>query len=384
VKMQPKLIASAITVALLAGAVHAAENAGGGQPTSTPTQTTPPAEINLQKVTAELVNAKFRCSIITEMQEAARQAGVKIRTDNFVAIPLDDGSSVVVNAGIAGVEDLTLEQLAQGADVLFTFLRVPLGSALPSGFYTVRFFQTPGTTQWKAQFRNLEGQVALETDAEVGPGDSAQKQEPRLTGGVIYDPVTGEFKIVIDIHWGKGNAQAQVLLGTGGPDPTPLPAAGQKIAQVTANLYEAAREIINTVKTNTYRQVIIGSSDDNLVVHTVFQGVEKLTLDELAKGQDVFFGYFLTPQASGLPSGFYTVRIAQSATGEWLARFVDAKGNTVKEVQATVGYGKPPVQKQRGLTIEIEPDGTICIDLEIRGLIIKLCVGPKNFADSSR
>jgi hypothetical protein len=40
-KTQPKLIASAITVALLAGAVHAAENAGGGQPTSTPTHTVP-------------------------------------------------------------------------------------------------------------------------------------------------------------------------------------------------------------------------------------------------------------------------------------------------------------------------------------------------------
>jgi hypothetical protein len=36
-----KLIASAITVALLAGAVHAAENADGGQPTSTPTHTVP-------------------------------------------------------------------------------------------------------------------------------------------------------------------------------------------------------------------------------------------------------------------------------------------------------------------------------------------------------
>jgi hypothetical protein len=40
-KAHPKLIASAITAALLAGAVHAAENAGGGQPTSTPTHTVP-------------------------------------------------------------------------------------------------------------------------------------------------------------------------------------------------------------------------------------------------------------------------------------------------------------------------------------------------------
>jgi hypothetical protein len=323
-------------------------------------------------------NKAFRDAVASEIQVAARQAGVKIHTDNFVAIPLDDGSSVVVNAGIAGVENLTLEQLARGADVLFVFLRVPRGrvpqgSGLPSGFYTVRFLQTPGTTQWKAQFRNLEGQVALETDAEVGPGDPAQKETPRLTGGVGCDFDKGECWIKIDIRWKEANAKASVRLGTGGPDPTPLPAAGQKIAQATANFYEAARGIINTVKINTYRQVIIGSRDDILVVHTVFQGVEERTLDELAKGQDVFFGYFRVPQGSGIPAGFYTVRIARSATGEWLARFVDAKGNTVKEVPATVGHGEPPAQKTSGrLTIEIDPD-EICIDFHIGPIVIKVC-----------
>jgi len=42
-KAHPKLIATTITAALLAGAVYAAENAGGGQPTSTPTWTVPVA-----------------------------------------------------------------------------------------------------------------------------------------------------------------------------------------------------------------------------------------------------------------------------------------------------------------------------------------------------
>jgi hypothetical protein len=275
------------------------------------------------------------------------------------------------------VENLTLEQLAQGADVLFTFLRLPQGSALPSGFYTVRFFQTPGTTQWKAQFRNLDGRVALETDAQVGPGDPAQKEipKPRLTGGVFIDPrnpITGS-RIEIDIHWEKGNAKASVRLGTGGPDPTPLPAAGQVIAQATANFYERVRKIINTYKDNTYRQVIIGSRDDILVVHTVFQGVEKLTIDDLAKGQDVFLGYFRIPQGSALPSGFYMVRIAKSATGEWLARFVDAKGNTVKEVPATVGHGETPArQKPIELTIDIGMS-SICIDVRFGPIVIKLC-----------
>jgi hypothetical protein len=282
----------------------------------------------------EQANQTFRSTVASAMQEAAKLAGVTITTDNFVAILLDDGSSVVVNAGIAGVENLTLEQLAKGADVLFVFLRPPQGSGLPSGFYTVRFFQTPGTTQWKAQFRNLEGQVALETDAEVGLGDLA-REIPKLTGGFGCDFDKGECWIKIDIRWKNAYAKASVPLGTGGPDPTPLPAAGQVIAQATAKFYEAARGIINTVKTNTYRQVIIGSRDDYLVVHTVFRGVE-LYIDDLAKGHDVLFCYFRTPQSSDLPTGFYTVRIAQSATGEWVARFVDAKGNTVKEVPATV------------------------------------------------
>jgi hypothetical protein len=356
----------------------------------------------------EQANQIFRSTVASAMQEAAKLAGVTITTDNFVAIPLDDGSSVAVNAGIAGVENLTLEQLARGADVLFTFLRLPEGSGLPSGFYTVRFFQTPGTEQWKAQFRNLEGRVVLETNAEVGLEDIAPRMKPKfkITGGFGCDFDKDSCWVRIDVHWEVEwkwefswkivNLQASVPLGTGGPDPTPLPAAGQVIAQATAKFYEAARGIINTVKTNTYRQVIIGSRDDYLVVHTAFRG-RGMDGDiyDLAKGQDVLFCYIRTPQSSNLPTGFYTVRIAQSATGNWLARFVDAKGNTVQEVPATVVHGEPVAQKPRPqratgerlarsvdvkavghrerLTMDIDP-GSICMDWRFRRIAIKLCV----------
>jgi len=293
----------------------------------------------------EQANQTFRSTVASAMQEAAKLAEVTIKTDNFVAIPLDDGSSVVVNAVISGVENLTLEQLAKGADVLFVFLRLPQGSGLPSGFYIVRFFQTPDTTQWRAQFKNLEGQVALETDAEVGPGEVYQRGVPYI--------LVDHAKITV-------NAQASVPLGTGGPDTTPLAAEGQKIAQANANFYQASREIIRKLKTQAsvlvLNSVLKCSRDDVLVVHTAFQGVEKLTLEQLARGQDVFFGYFRTPQTSGLPSGFYTVRIAQSATGEWLARFVNAKGNTVKEVPATVDRVEPPLQTTK-LTMFLNEEG---------------------------
>jgi hypothetical protein len=334
----------------------------------------------------EQAHQTFRSTVASEMQAAARQAGVKIRTDNFVAILLDDGSSVVVNAGIAGVEDLTLEQLARGADVLFTFLRLPQGSGLPSGFYTVRIFRNQ-STQWRAQFKDLQGKVVLETDAEVGPGAGVQRVKPTARFECDFDAGAFECRIKLDIHW--EDAQVSVRLGTGGPDPTPLPAAGQVIAQATAKFYEAARGIINTVKTNTYRQVIIGSRDDNLVVHTVFQGVETLTLNELSKGQDVALAYFRTPQSSKLPSGFYRVRIAQSATGEWVARFVDAKGDTVKERPATVGDREPqgppgksgalggggggPLPQKVRLTADISWDYA-CIDFHSGRIDIIICV----------
>ena len=123
----------------------------------------------------EQANQTFRSEVAAALQEAARQAGVNVSTDTFVAIPFDDGSSVTANAGIAGVENLSLDQLAQGADVLFTFMSVPQGSALPSGFYTVRFVQMSGTMQWRAQFKNVEGRVVLETGADVGSGDPAGK-----------------------------------------------------------------------------------------------------------------------------------------------------------------------------------------------------------------
>jgi len=132
----------------------------------------------------EQANQTFRTEVATALQEAARQAGVTVRADSFVAIPFDNGNSVVVNVAIAGLEDLSLDQLAQGADALFTFQRTPQGSALPSGFYTVRIFRMATTMQWRAQFKDIEGRVALETHADVGPGDPGLPKGPLVSARV--------------------------------------------------------------------------------------------------------------------------------------------------------------------------------------------------------
>jgi hypothetical protein len=138
-------------------------------------------------------NKAFRDAVASEMQEAARQAGVKIRTDNFIAIPFDDSGTVVVNAMIEGADRLSIEELAKGADVLFVYSGAKLGSAdrrgvpyvlVDHGFYVVRMSQNPASGQWIAQFKNLQGRVVLETKAIVEKPDSkAAKMQPMCTLG---------------------------------------------------------------------------------------------------------------------------------------------------------------------------------------------------------
>jgi hypothetical protein len=119
-------------------------------------------------------NKAFRDAVASEMQEAARQAGVKIRTDNFIAIPFDDSGTVIVNSMIEGADRVSIEQLAQGADILFIYSGAKLEHAkerpkreVDPGFYVVRISQNPASGQWIAQFKNLQGRVVLETKAIV-------------------------------------------------------------------------------------------------------------------------------------------------------------------------------------------------------------------------
>lgn len=289
----------------------------------------PSEESNQQQI--EPANQNFRTIVASALQEAALLSNISVRTDNFAAILSDDGGSLVVNAGITGAENLTLEQMAQGADVLFTFVRLPQGSALSSGFYTIRISQKTGTTKWLAQFKNHEGRVVLETDAEVSPGDRSL-DSPSLTLTIW------RRLIFFDAHGTNSEIKISGAIGTGGLDPTPLTPSGQKIVQAQNDFQQTALTEFNTGKTSTLQKVIIETRDDILIAYTVFQGAEKLTQEQLAKGQDVITGYFRFDDSSDFPPGYYTVRFLSSG-GKWLARYLDSKGNTVKEIAADVGAG---------------------------------------------
>jgi hypothetical protein len=135
----------------------------------------------------EQANQTFRSTVASALQDSATQAGIKIRTDNFVAIPFDDSSMVFVNAMIEGADRVSIEQLAKGADVLFVYSGANLGPAgreIDPGFYVVRISKNPASGQWLAQFKNSQGRIVLETDATVErPDSNAANIQPMCTLG---------------------------------------------------------------------------------------------------------------------------------------------------------------------------------------------------------
>ncbi|MGY2754026.1 hypothetical protein ACVW0Q_002076 [Thermostichus sp. MS-CIW-21] len=192
-------------------------------------------------------NKAFRDAVASEMQAAARQAGVKIRTDNFVAIPFDDSGTVVVNAMIEGADRLSIEELAKGADVLFVYSGAKLGSAdrrgvpyilVDHGFYVVRVSQNPASGQWIAQFKNLQGRVVLETEAIVEKPDSnAAKMQPMCTLGP-----KGEL-ILFDEH----DRFKNITLSVSSKRFPPGGGAGGVILVRSRTLREAAWQVVKEV-----------------------------------------------------------------------------------------------------------------------------------------
>jgi len=186
-------------------------------------------------------NKAFRDAVASEMQEAARQAGVKIRTDNFVAIPFDDSGTVIVNSMIEGADRVSIEQLAKGADVLFIYSGAKLGFAgreIDPGFYVVRISQNPASGQWLAQFKNLQGRVVLETEAIVEKPDSnAAKMQPMCTLGP-----KGEL-ILFDEH----DRFKNITLSVSSKRFPPGGGAGGVILVRSRTLREAAWQVVKEV-----------------------------------------------------------------------------------------------------------------------------------------
>ena len=313
-------------------------------------------------------NQTFRSEVAAALEAVGRQVGIPVQTENF-AFAFNGNPPLVVNAMTRSAGDLTLEQLARGADLLLVFLHLPKDSALPSGFYIIRVFQEPPTGPWWAQFKDTSGRVILQTpiEVEVQPiEDEAQKPRYKLTAkGKVIPPT-----LIIDWHEKKGKTQVdmeiELSIGTGGPDPTPLPGEGQAILRAANALLSTAGDALavgaKLTKADAARgNVGIGTTGPELAVWTYINGLERASIEELARGRPSFLLFQL--------GKFWLYRIWQDENGRWLstAQSLDGESNTAPvEVSPSGVSTKAPI-----LLTNVDPDGISPTLVTPAGLVIK-------------
>lgn len=312
-------------------------------------------------------NETFRSEVAAALQAVGRQAGIPVRTEDF-AFAFDGNPPLVVNAMIRSAEDLTLEELARGADLLLVFLRLPEGSALPSGFYIIRVFQQPPAGPWWAEFKDTSGRVVLRTpiEVEVHPiEDEVQKPRYKLTVKEKLIPPT----LIIDWHKKKTNPEVdmhiELSIGAGGADPTPLPREGQAIVNAANAFLGTARDAIaagaKLTKADAARTIGVGSLAQVFVVWTYINGLERAGIEELARGRLSFLTF-----GAGK---FWLYRIWRDENGQWLTTSQSPNGESYTspaEVSPAGVSTTAPI-----LLTNIEPDDISPTLVTPAGLVIK-------------
>jgi hypothetical protein len=303
-------------------------------------------------------NQRFREEVADALQAMGRQMGVPVRTDDFV-VSADDDPPLIVSALIAGAEDLPIEELARGADLLFVFLRVPRGSALPSGFYVIRVSQDSG--RWRAQFRDAQGRIALETPMDVEIKETTDEQADLFrikvttpSGKVIVKNIQKQ-RLRMAGPRRTVDAQIELPLGTGGPDGTPLPPAGQVILRATDTFRSAARDSIaagaKLTKADAARAVGAASTGEAFIVWTYINGMERASIEELARGRPAML-VIAGDQRWG--DKLWLSRIGRDADGQW---FVTDQFPTGESITVPADVSPSGVSTMVPLLLtSIEPD----------------------------
>ena len=142
--------------------------------------------IDVNKLLIERISQFSRKRVAHALQRAANDARVLIDID---AVATGTGSdTTLVNAPIAGIEGITLEDLASGAEVGFVFLEAPQTRTAPnltSGFYVVRVFSGFDGAD-RASLIDQKGEEIASVPARVSLGALGQAVlEVRPTVGTV-------------------------------------------------------------------------------------------------------------------------------------------------------------------------------------------------------
>jgi len=311
-------ILSCSVIALLAGC-------GGGSGTSTQT-----AE---QQIVAS--NGKFRSRVQAILQGAAQEMGVQIDTQNFAGTVFTNGSDgrigVLINTNISGIENLTIENLMNGADVMFCYLRTDDGYR---NFLVVRVRNDNG--RWVADVRNLAGETAT-FDASLRENQEGEGGGPKLTfdwdGGPCIDIQWKKFKIKICLELPDPFDLLPLRTTSGGWE--------NQLNDVCEQLCTSVRSSVQSRSNDSYRGVIVISRDDVLAVCQLLTGTVNTPLESIVD-RPLAACYIQTRNGDGLPTTIFRPSLVSTGSGGYAVSGIPQIGIGIEPSNITIKTKSSP------------------------------------------
>jgi len=277
-------------------------------------------------------NNQLRSRVATILNGAAAELGVAIETDNFASLAappkraLHGGYCALVNANIQGVQDLQIDDLRRGADVLFSFVQYEDGK---KGFFVTRIREENG--RWIATLRTLGGEVDT-TDVNVSVAPSETAKPIKLT-------VDWDDGPCIDARWGIIVIKICMPMGLGDVLPLRLTQGGYE-----AQMSEAFNGALNTVRNalanrsrNPSQDITLVSRDDVLYASQIHAGVADWTIEEISQ-QPMMTCFIESAPRPDLSGRIRSVVIQQGGEGVWTAPNLPGTQLVIKLPSSKSGY----------------------------------------------
>jgi hypothetical protein len=309
---------SCSVIALLAGC-------GGGSSTNPQT-----AE---QQIVAS--NTNFRSRVQTLLRNAAQEMGVQVSPENFACGVFTNGSdgrmSVMINAAIADAQDLTLDDLRAGADVMFCYVRTDDGYR---NFLIVRIRQV--NNLWVAEVRNLAGET-MTLDVEVKTG---QPVSNKMT--TVWYP---KGTVCVDRHWlGWVIVACPIRVDESFPTVPYRATSGGWEAQLDSaceQLMSSVRGAMQSRSGSSFRGVVAISRDDVLSVCQLSGMASEMQLNDSSRP----LGYcYIWKERNGddLPTRIFPIKLISAPNNSYAVDGAPAIGVTLEPSNLTIKTKSSP------------------------------------------
>jgi len=314
-----KWLISCSVIALLAGC-------GGGSSTNPQT-----AE---QQIVAS--NTNFRSRVQTLLRNAAQEMGVQISPENFACGVFTNGSdgrmSVMINAAIADAQDLTLDDLRAGADVMFCYVRTDDGYR---NFLIVRIRQV--NNLWVAEVRNLAGET-MTLDAQVETGQPVSNTMTTVwypNGIVCVDRRISKFRVAI--------VACTVRESIFNPIPYRATSGGweDQLDSACEQLMSSVRGAMQSRSGSSFRGVVAISRDDVLSVCQLSGMASEMQLNDSSRP----LGYcYIWKERNGddLPARIFPIKLISAPNDSYAVDGAPAIGVTLEPSNLTIKTKSSP------------------------------------------